>query len=127
MIARAGGCRCGAVRYRAMGAPKFVGNCHCAACRRSTGAPFSTFVGYADDQVVWEGGRRAVHDSSPGVQRGFCPTCGTALSYAGAKWPGETHLFIGSFDAPDDLIPTGNVFTDEALSWIDPEALIKHG
>ena len=54
---RSGGCQCGAVRYEARGAPKFVGNCHCRDCRKATGAAFSTYVCYLDANVRWTGDR----------------------------------------------------------------------
>jgi hypothetical protein len=114
---RVGGCQCGAVRFSAEGPPKFVCNCHCADCRRATGAPFSTFVGFLDDQIAWSGETRAFRESSPGVTRSFCSTCGSPLSYQGAKWAGETHLYIGNFDNPGDLTPTSDVFVEEALPW----------
>jgi len=34
-----GGCLCGAVRYRMVGAPLSSAICHCASCRRASGAP----------------------------------------------------------------------------------------
>lgn len=112
-----GGCACGAARFEARGAPKFVGNCHCADCRRATGAAFSTFVGFRDEQVTWTGAERRRRESSPGVFRGFCAVCGTPLSYQGHKWAGETHLLIGCFDDPSRYVPTGEVFAGERLSW----------
>ena len=33
----AGGCACGAVRYRLTSAPMFVNCCHCLDCQRQTG------------------------------------------------------------------------------------------
>lgn len=114
---RAGGCNCGAIRFTALGDPRFIANCHCAACRKATGAAFSTYVGFSSDQVTWSGETRAIFESSLGVKRGFCGACGAPTSYEGAKWPGETHLFIGAFDDATDLLPTTDVFTDEALGW----------
>ncbi len=114
---RSGGCQCGAVRFSAKGTPKFIGNCHCADCRRATGAPFSTFVGFLDEQVSWTGEARKLRESSPGVFRSFCCECGSPLSYQGAKWAGETHLYVGGFDDQGDLAPTSDVFVEEALPW----------
>lgn len=114
---RSGGCQCGAVRFEAIGAPKFVGNCHCTDCRKATGAAFSTYVGFLSDQVRWSGEARKTSESSSGVKRGFCGKCGSPLSYQGYKWAGETHLFIGGFDDPSGLVPTGDVFSHEALAW----------
>jgi len=116
-ITRTGGCRCGATRFVAEGAPKFIANCHCDACRRSTGAPFSTWVGYDSTHVAWTG-TRAIHESAPTVKRGFCPACGTPLSYSGLKWSEETHLLIGTFDDPSDLAPTMDAFPEEKLAWV---------
>lgn len=113
-----GGCMCGAVRFEATGAPRFVANCHCHDCRRATGAAFSTWVGFKSSQLVWSGAPRAVYERSPGVRRGYCARCGTPLSYEGARWPGEIHLTIGSFDTPDAFTPSGSAFADEALAWV---------
>jgi hypothetical protein len=118
-ILRMGGCRCGDIRFEARGKPKFVGNCHCEDCRRSTGAAFSTYVGYLDDDVRWAGASPVIFESSSGVKRGFCGKCGTPVSYRGYKWSGETHLFIGEFDDPSDLVPAGDVFSKEALPWCE--------
>jgi hypothetical protein len=112
-----GGCQCGAVRFETNGAPKFVANCHCASCRKATGAAFSTWVGFKDDQVRWTEKQPSFHASSPGVKRGFCAQCGTPLTYAGEKWPGETHFLIGVFDDPAAFTPNAEVFTEDALSW----------
>jgi hypothetical protein len=114
---RLGGCACGAVRYAAHGTPKFVSNCHCRDCRRATGAPFSTWLGYDTDQVSWSG-ERAIFRSSPTVSRGFCAKCGTPLSYSGKHWATETHLLIGTFDVADDLIPTADSSVRDKLSWV---------
>lgn len=111
-----GGCQCNAVRFEARGTPRFVANCHCKACRRATAAAFSTWVGFVSEQVAWHG-ERAIFESSPGVQRGYCRACGTPLSYSGEKWPGETHLLIGAFDHPGTLVPSGDAFEAEKLPW----------
>lgn len=111
-----GGCQCGAVRFEARGTPRFVANCHCQACRRATAAAFSTWVGFESARIAWHG-ERAIYESSPGVQRGYCRACGTPLSYSGKKWPGETHLLIGAFDTPGNLVPAGDAFEAEKLPW----------
>ncbi len=110
-------CQCGAMRASMTGAPKFVGNCHCAACRKATGAPFSTWVGFATAQVSWNSGEPRYYASSNGVQRGYCERCGTPLTYSSDKWPGETHFLIGVMDDPHAYKPTGEVFAAEALDW----------
>ena len=112
-----GGCQCGAVRFALRRPPKFVCNCHCVSCRKATGAAFSTWVGFDDDKVRWTKGPPSFHASSPGVKRGFCAACGAPLTYAGARWPGETHFLIGAFDNPSAFTPRKEVFTEDALPW----------
>lgn len=116
-VVRTGGCHCGAVRFEARGAPKFIANCHCADCRKATAAPFSTWVGYDSPNVTWTG-ERSIHASSPTVKRGYCAACGTPLSYSGKKWSAETHLLVGAFDDPAGLVPTGDSFPEEKLPWV---------
>ena len=97
--------------------PKFVANCHCTACRRATGAAFSTWVGFNSEQVRWSAGEPSHYSSSKGVRRGYCANCGTPLTYSSDKWPGETHFLIGVMDDPHAYTPSGEVFSDEALAW----------
>ncbi|MDG2044101.1 MAG: GFA family protein [Maricaulis sp.] len=116
--AHIGGCQCGRSSFDVTGTPKFVAHCHCRDCRRATGAPFVTWVGWLDHQVEWIGQPRSQYSSSAGVARGFCAQCGSPLSYQGRKWPGEIHLVVGAFEDADAFEPNGEVFADEALHWV---------
>ena len=113
-----GGCRCGALRYRAAGAPLWVTHCHCADCRRSSGAPVSTFVGVRAGGFAFVAGAPSSHESSPRVTRTFCGACGTPLTYEAAVYPGEVHIMAGSLDAPEALAPERHVFVRERLPWV---------
>ena len=112
-----GGCLCGAVRFRATGAPKFISNCHCRSCRKATGAAYSTWVGFDAQRAEWVKGAPRFHASSPGVERGYCEACGTPLSYASDRWAGELHFLVGVFDNPEGLAPRKDVFVEDALTW----------
>jgi hypothetical protein len=113
-----GGCLCGAVRFRAAGPPLWVAHCHCESCRRATAAAFATYAGYPRERVVFTKGAPARHRSSPGVTRGFCTDCGTPLCYESARWPGELHLFLCTFDEPAALAPQAHVHAAEQLAWL---------
>ena len=115
-----GRCLCGAVRFEATGAPKWVLWCHCESCRRHSGAPASVFVSFADDVVRVTTGEIAKYQSSPGVERGFCARCGSTLTCSNAKLPGETHYHIGAFEDAAALTPTGELFRKERLPWFAP-------
>ena len=113
-----GGCRCGAVRYRARGGPLWVTHCHCAECRRSSGAPASTFVGVSTGGFAFVAGTPGVYESSPNVLRKFCGACGTPLTYEAAVYPGEVHIMAGTLDAPESLAPERHVFVRERMPWL---------
>jgi hypothetical protein len=113
-----GHCLCGAVRYRATGAPKWIANCHCASCRRSTGAPLTTYAGFPAARFAYVSGEPVRFRSSPGVTRTFCGRCGSPLTYEGERWPGEVHVLVGSMDRPQDFPPSRDAFVEEKLPWL---------
>ena len=115
---REGGCLCGAVRFSAEGAPKWTSYCHCRSCRRHTGAPVAAYAGFETAKVRFTKGALASFASSAGVQRGFCASCGSTLTYQGDRWPNELHLHLGAFDDPSTLAPAGQAFAEEKLPWL---------
>ncbi|MEM6423293.1 MAG: GFA family protein, partial [Pseudomonadota bacterium] len=46
-----GRCYCGAITLEATAAPLTAAYCHCADCRRWTGAPVAAFAAFAADTV----------------------------------------------------------------------------
>ena len=116
-----GGCLCGAIRFETSGEPLWVAHCHCSHCRRHTGAAVATFVGFLDEQVMFVEGLRKMFESSPGVQRGFCNTCGTPISYEGDRCEGEIHLHISTMDDPDRFPANVHVFHSEKISWFETD------
>ena len=110
-----GGCLCGAVRFRLTGPPHEVDYCHCASCRKHTGAPVSVFLNCKQDVVEFTKGERALYESSPGVRRGFCVRCGSTLTYEVGD---EIHIHIGAMERPEDFPPNNKpAFPEERISW----------
>lgn len=112
-----GGCLCGKVRYEASEAPEWIVHCHCQLCRRQTGAAFATFVLYRDGNLTWLHDKPAVYRSTPGVERGFCPTCGSAISFA-RPGRGETSVLVGSLDDPNAVHPSEHIFVEQRCTWL---------
>ena len=112
-----GGCLCGAVRFRAEGAPKWTIWCHCQSCRRHSGAPAAAFAAFDEAVVEVVKGEITRFASSPGMRRGFCATCGSTLTCQGGATPHELHIHLGAFDHPERLPPMGEYFTEERLPW----------
>lgn len=115
-----GRCLCRAVRFRAIGEPKWVLWCHCESCCRHSGAPASVFVSFAEDAVSMTNGEIATYESSPGVERGFCANCGSTLTCTNPKLPNEIHFHVGAFERAAHLVPTGEFFRNERLPWFEP-------
>lgn len=118
---RTGGCMCGAVRYEVAGEAFLINHCHCQSCRKHNGAAVVTLAGFTADQVSFSGEERKIHESSPGVGRAFCGTCGTPLTWegdGGALGP-IVEFHISTFDNPNDMVPTAHSFEAERISWFD--------
>ncbi len=115
-----GGCRCGAVRYVAASAPLHSMICHCRSCRLSAAAPLVPWVTFRRDEVIFSGIRR-VHASSPGVERSFCPECGTPLSYTHADRPEHIDITTCSLDDPDAHPPRNDSWLEDDVCWMRAE------
>ena len=77
-----GGCQCGAVRYEWVEKPAYSSVCYCRMCQKASGQPFMGLTGGKSEHLKWTRGALSVFRSSNMVERGFCPDCGTPLSYA---------------------------------------------
>ncbi|HEY8595339.1 MAG TPA: GFA family protein [Devosiaceae bacterium] len=98
-----GGCQCGAVRFRLQGPLVHASICNCRMCQKAFGNFFAPFANAATEPV-WTRGKPAIFRSSERAERGFCPQCGTPLTY---RWGDEvTALAIGAFDHPNEIVPT---------------------
>jgi len=114
-----GGCLCGAVRYRAGADPLRVVSCHCAMCRRASGAAFMTFVHFPVGAFAWEGREPTRYRSSAAAERGFCPVCGSTLSMHEAVLADRVQVSLGSLDRPDLVRPDDHVWTSQQLPWLE--------
>ena len=117
MAEREGRCQCGAVRYRLTSDPKWTALCHCESCRRAASTPIVAWMGFETAHVHWSG-ERAFYKSSQIATRGFCPKCGTQMSFESTTWPGEIHLYAVSLDDPTDYVPELHCHHAEALPWL---------
>lgn len=117
-MTKAGGCRCGAVRYEAEGQPAHSTLCWCKECRGSAGAPVVVWTLFAQDKVAITGEPRT-YESSPGTVRQFCGTCGTGLFYINEQiFPGQVDIQGATFDEPDAFAPTAHIQVADAPGWM---------
>jgi hypothetical protein len=114
-MAYIGGCQCGRVRYRAEEPRSRASVCYCRMCQKASGAPFMAFVRFRADQVAWSA-PPDVFTSSNLVERGFCRTCGTPLSYRQIAGP-YISLTIHSLDDPEAVRPEMRFSAAMEVSW----------
>ena len=110
-----GGCQCGRVRYRARGPRDRSSICYCRMCQKASGGPFMAFVRFPAGQVAWAT-PPALFYSSNRVERGFCPDCGTPLSYRQTGGP-YISLTLHSLDDPRTIRPEIAFSSDAAPGW----------
>ncbi len=112
-----GGCQCGAIRYAIDGVPERVHLCHCRMCQRAVGNVFAALAPVKKVDLVWIAGSPSEYASSSEASRGFCPTCGTPLTFRrhDSDWINVT---IGSLDDPSAVPPTFNYGVESRVSWL---------
>ncbi len=113
-----GGCLCGAIRYRVTTAAEDVSHCHCTLCRRSTGAPFVTWLTVAASAFAFTQGRPVARRSTPGAERTFCAACGTALTFREEARPNSVDVTAASLDRPEEVAPRDHTFVASRLPWV---------
>lgn len=115
----AGGCACGAIRYRVDGPLRNVANCHCERCRRITGHFMAASACAQGDLAIdseetlrWY---RPVDE--PGVAYGFCSVCGSSLFWRAETTPGSISICAGTLDPPTGIVTDLALFGAEASDY----------
>lgn len=119
-----GGCQCGAVRYALYAEPYGTHICHCRMCQKAFGslcAPL-TLIRYND--FAWTRGQPAVFQSSADVERGFCSSCGTPLTFA-HKGSDYVNLAVGAFDQPGRINPDIQIGIESRIPWASEIPLLR--
>ncbi|HWZ64602.1 MAG TPA: GFA family protein [Steroidobacteraceae bacterium] len=113
-----GGCLCGAVRYEITAAVSNPCFCHCASCRRASGAPMVPWGTFARDSVRITHGPLTEFRSSARAWRGFCARCGTPLTYRNEARSAEIDVTLATLDEPALIQPRMHVWVAERLPWL---------
>jgi len=78
-------------------------------CRKQYGTLFLAAAVFAEAAVTVEGETRSYKG------RHFCPECGSAVFLASGD---KVEVPLGTLDAPDQLTPTYEIWTDRRESWL---------
>ena len=112
-----GGCLCGAVRFVVEGRPFRVGICHCIDCRKHHGALFHASAIFPASAVMILG------EVGDYLGRCFCPRCGSSVF---SRSGDEVEINLGSLDAPNQFVPTYELWTIRRETWLPPFPLSRH-
>lgn len=120
MTELAGGCHCGAIRYRVDPASILViSHCHCNDCRRASGAPFITWITTTPKGFSYSQGTPAIYRSSEKVRRAFCGQCGTSLGFAMDGHDDELDIAAATLDDPTLVSPDDHIWAGSMLPWFN--------
>ena len=112
-----GGCQCGAVRFRVEGEVGRASICHCRMCQKAFAGPFGALVTVSVADLTWTRGTPSRFQSSDAIQRGFCPACGTPLTF---EWsPDQIDLAVFAFDDPSRVEPAVQLAVEGRPAWMD--------
>jgi hypothetical protein len=120
-----GGCLCGRTRYEARPDHREGYYCHCRMCQLAFGNTRATYFNLPKTDVRWLT-PPAYYESSKIARRGFCPHCGTPLSFEFID--GERmDLSIGSLDDPSQFKPTEHWAVESRIAdWHVTDGLPGH-
>jgi hypothetical protein len=113
-----GGCFCGETRFVIADRASYACFCHCESCQRAAGAPVVAWATFGKEHFRVSAGRIHFRESSPGVTRGHCATCGTGISYANEKRHGEIDISLNAFDDPSAIAPRAHIWTEDKQPWL---------
>ena len=117
----AGGCLCGAVRYRFGARPWAINACHCMDCKKLTGATNLLMILGPREAFSFEGAveryrKRADSGNEADIVR--CAKCGVRLWHEPVSAPQLVIFAAGTLDDPRWVVPTSHIFTRSALPGV---------
>jgi len=122
-------CACGALRLMLNEPPQLTALCHCFACQRRTGAPFSANAFYSIDCVEISGvSTEYVRTAESGrkVRMHFCPSCGSTVYWRADASPSWIGVAVGSFADPAFAPPVMSVFERSQHKWVQLDGTVEH-
>jgi hypothetical protein len=113
-----GGCLCGGVRFRVVGALGPASYCHCTRCRRRTGTAASPNVRVSAGALRIARGEELVREYVPegGWPKAFCSVCGSAL-WSRSPDRDAYGIRLGAFDTDPGVRPEFRQFVAYAAPW----------
>jgi len=115
-----GSCLCGNVTYEVRGSYSKFAHCHCARCRKSTGAAHASNIYLKPEQLTWIKGQELISrfnlPSATSFARWFCSNCGSSIPRLSRS--GRTVVVpAGSLDDHPEEKPKARIFCESEAPW----------
>lgn len=114
-------CGCGQLSATCRGEPVRVSVCHCHACQRRTGGPFSAQARFPENAVTMAGAFKVWEKIGDGGRRAWfrwCTACGGTVAYTN-EGRGEIAIPLGGFAGGDVPVPRVSVYEDRRQPWVE--------
>lgn len=129
MPKRLASCCCGQLIARVSAEPVRISICHCLACQRRTGSPFSEQARFRREDVLISGKSSEyvrVGDEGSRATFHFCPKCGATVYYEPEDLPGFVGIPVGTFADPGFPAPSVSVYESRKHAWVVPPLDAEH-
>jgi hypothetical protein len=121
-----GSCLCGNVKIEIAGAVHNARFCHCANCRKFSGAAYAAWGLVQTDQMkVLPPDSGVSKYNSGGGLRVFCTSCGSPLWYEPDGRPQYRGIPLGIIDEGEVPTPGMHVWTKSRVDWASTRDGIK--
>jgi hypothetical protein len=116
-----GGCLCGAIRYEILAEAVDVADyCHCAQCRKASGAPVVAWIQLPPSRFrVTQGAAKSFASSSHST-RWFCGGCGSPV-YMTDDFGTSVGVTLGALDEPEAVRPNVHGWESARLAWFQTD------
>jgi hypothetical protein len=112
-----GRCLCGAIEYTVADQFRYALNCHCANCRRATGAAFKPFAGIERDKLgIRKGADSLLLFGGDTAHDARCKVCGSLL-YSLVREGAFVHVALGTLVDEPAIRPSAHIFVGSKAPW----------
>jgi hypothetical protein len=117
----AGSCLCGGVTYAVTGPLTVMARCHCAQCRKASGAEFATNATVASEHFEITSGKEllAEYAHTTGQPRVFCGRCGSPIIKRFENEPEKVRIRLGCLDSDIEERAVAHAWVCEKPNWSD--------
>jgi len=112
----AGACLCGATTYTVADEFEYALNCHCAQCRRQTGAAYKPLAGIKRKTLTLTTGEILPYGEGPDAHDAHCATCFSYL-YSIVRAGTYAHIAMGTMIDTPTIRPAAQIFVGSKAQW----------